>query len=58
MTLSAWGHHEKVPTSPKLQTLGFSTPFLSWKVGDSEWVSQAAQWHLVLDTKFIERAEP
>lgn len=29
------GHHEKVPSDPKFQTLGFST-FLSWEVRSSE----------------------
>lgn len=47
MSLSAWEyqsrHHEKVPTNPKLQTLGFSTSFLSREVGSSEQVTQAAQ---------------
>lgn len=42
-----------MPTSPRLQTLGFLTPFLTWEVGDSEQVTQAAPYHLVLDTKFI-----
>ena len=42
MSLTFGGDHEKVHTNPKLQTLGFSTHFLSWKVGGMR-VTQAAQ---------------